>query len=680
MSSQVPSHPSLWRPSVFALVWQACTWIGWAVVVLSILRMTPADLGLMGEPLAMIAAILIFSELRPIVMTRLIGNPVSISLAFVFAAMYLWGLYPAVLLYAASIVLSEILQRKPLWKILFNVGQYICSLGAAWLVLVVAGVVPSPTAPHLDMSAKDLWWIAASWIVYHLVNLALVAGLSEDEDISWWEDFSDEFWFYTVSTLAVLALSPLIAIVAVAYPYSWTMLPLLLLPLLAVQKAAEMSRHQEHLSLHDPLTGLPNRVLLNDRIEQALARSSRMRGMVVVMFLDLDLFKVVNDSLGHHAGDALLIDVAQRLKSAVRSGDTLARFGGDEFVVMCEDVTEDEVNAIADRITSSLRQSFTSDDRNVTVTASIGVAVATANSTPQTLLRDADVAMYRAKEHGRNQVVMFDEAMHEQANERLLDAVGLRRALEHDEFRVVYQPILDIATGRTIGMEALIRWEDPERGLVPPGMFIPAAEETGLIAPIGEWVLDVALSDVKDWHDEFGLNDIWVAVNISSRQLLSPTLVDEVQRSLYEAGVPASCLQLEITESAVMTDLAPVLDVLAQLRRLGVSLAVDDFGTGYSSLAYLKRLPVTTLKIDRAFVSGLGGIEDAFDRPIVDAIIKMAQSLGLDVIAEGVETPGQLDALSDLGGQFAQGFLWARPMTADDAVAWLRSHSYLGKP
>ncbi len=680
MSSQDPTHPSLWRPSVFAFVWQACTWIGWAVVVLSILRMTPADLGLMGEPLAMIAAILIFSELRPIVMTRLIGNPVSISLAFVFAAMYLWGLYPAVLLYAASIVLSEILQRKPLWKILFNVGQYICSLGAAWLVLVVAGVVPSPTAPHLDMSAKDLWWIAASWIVYHLVNLALVAGLSEDEDISWWEDFSDEFWFYTVSTLAVLALSPLIAIVAVAYPYSWTMLPLLLLPLLAVQKAAEMSRHQEHLSLHDPLTGLPNRVLLNDRIEQALARSSRMRGMVVVMFLDLDLFKVVNDSLGHHAGDALLIDVAQRLKSAVRSGDTLARFGGDEFVVMCEDVTEDEVNAIADRITSSLRQSFTSDDRNVTVTASIGVAVATANSTPQTLLRDADVAMYRAKEHGRNQVVMFDEAMHEQANERLLDAVGLRRALEHDEFRVVYQPILDIATGRTIGMEALIRWEDPERGLVPPGMFIPAAEETGLIAPIGEWVLDVALSDVKDWHDEFGLNDIWVAVNISSRQLLSPTLVDEVQRSLYEAGVPASCLQLEITESAVMTDLAPVLDVLAQLRRLGVSLAVDDFGTGYSSLAYLKRLPVTTLKIDRAFVSGLGGIEDAFDRPIVDAIIKMAQSLGLDVIAEGVETPGQLDALSDLGGQFAQGFLWARPMTADDAVAWLRSHSYLGKP
>ncbi|HNE89608.1 MAG TPA: GGDEF domain-containing protein, partial [Actinomycetota bacterium] len=419
MSSPVPAHPSLWRPSLFSAVWHACTWIGWAVVVLSIVRLTPADLGLMGEPLAMIAAILVFSELRPIVMTRLIGNPVSISLAFVFAAMYLWGLYPAVLLYAASIALSEILQRKPLWKLLFNVGQYICSLAAAWLVMLIAGVTPSPTTPLVDMSATDLWWIAASWIVYHLVNLALVAGLAEEGD-SWWDDFSDEFWFYTVSTLAVLALSPLIAIVAVAYPYSWTMLPLLLLPLLAVQKTAEMSRHQEHQSLHDPLTGLPNRVLLNDRIEQALARSSRMRGMVVVMFLDLDLFKVVNDSLGHHAGDELLIDVAQRLKAAVRSGDTLARFGGDEFVVMCEDVSEEEVNAIADRITSSLRQSFASDDREVTVTASVGVAVAKPSSTPQTLLRDADVAMYRAKEHGRNQVVRFDEAMHQQANERLL--------------------------------------------------------------------------------------------------------------------------------------------------------------------------------------------------------------------------------------------------------------------
>ena len=679
MTSPVPAHPSLWRPSVFAAVWHACTWVGWAVVVLSIVRLTPSDLRLMGEPLAMIAAILVFSELRPIVMTRLTGNPVSISLAFVFAAMYLWGLYAAVLLYASSVVLSEILQRKPLWKLLFNTGQYMCSLAAAWMVMVIAGVTPSPTAPLLDMSASDLWWIAVSWVVYHLVNLALVAGLAADEGVSWWDDFSDEFWFYTVSTLAVLALSPLIAIVAVAYPYSWTMLPLLLLPLLAVQKTAEMSRHQEHQSLHDPLTGLPNRVLLNDRIEQALARSSRMRGMVVVMFLDLDLFKVVNDSLGHHAGDELLINVAQRLKAAVRSGDTLARFGGDEFVVMCEDVSEEEVTAIAGRITASLRQSFVSDDREVTVTASVGVAVAKPSSTPQTLLRDADVAMYRAKEHGRNQVVRFDEAMHRQANERLLDAVGLRRALEHDEFRVVYQPVLDIATGRTIGMEALVRWEDPDRGLVAPGLFIPAAEETGLIAPIGEWVLGAALADLHDWRTESGHTDVWVAVNISSRQLLSPTLVDEVEHALRESGVPATALQLEITESAVMNDLDPVLDVLARLRRLGVSLAVDDFGTGYSSLAYLKRLPVTTLKIDRAFVSGLGGAEDAFDRPIVDAILKMAQSLGLDVIAEGVETQGQLDALGELGGLFAQGFFWARPKRPDDAVRWLQDRAYIGK-
>jgi EAL domain-containing protein (putative c-di-GMP-specific phosphodiesterase class I) len=229
-------------------------------------------------------------------------------------------------------------------------------------------------------------------------------------------------------------------------------------------------------------------------------------------------------------------------------------------------------------------------------------------------------------------------------------------------------------------MEALIRWEDPERGLLAPDLFIPAAEETGLIVPIGAWVLDAALTDLRRWRDEFGLTDIWVAVNISSRQLLSPTFVDEVERSLRSSAVPAASLQLEITESALMNDLEPGLDVLAQLRHLGVSLAVDDFGTGYSSLAYLKRLPVTTLKIDRAFISGLGGAEDAFDRPIVDAILKMAQSLGLDVIAEGVETQGQLDVLAALGGRIAQGFLWARPLARDDAVDWLRSRASLGKP
>ena len=392
----------------------------------------------------------------------------------------------------------------------------------------------------------------------------------------------------------------------------------------------------------------------------------------MVFFLDLDLFKVVNDSLGHHAGDALLIDVAGRLQSAVRSGDTLARFGGDEFVIVCDDVRDGEVDALAHRVTSALREPFASETHQVAVTASIGAALATDSSDPQTLLRDADAAMYRAKERGRDQVVLFDEAMHRQADERLQDAVGLRRALERGEFRTVYQPIIDTDTGSTVGMEALIRWEDPERGLIAPGLFIPAAEETGLIVPIGAWVLDDALSQVQRWREEFPhTGDLWVAVNISSRQLQAPGLVEQVAASMQRAGIPPSAVHLEITESAVMNDLEPVVDTLVALRALGLHLAVDDFGTGYSSLTYLKRLPVTTVKIDRSFIRGLGGSDDAFDRPLVDAIIKMSESLHLEVIAEGVETPEQLDVLRELGGRVAQGFLWSKPLTKEQVRDWM---------
>ncbi len=675
MALATQGRPSLWRPSLFSVTWQACTWLGWAIVVLSVVRLSPEALQAMGEPLLMIAAVIVISELRPIVMTRLVGNPVSISLAFVFATMYLWGLYPAVLLYAGSVLLSEFIQRKPPWKILFNVGQYTCSLAAAWGVLHLADARTSPFDPHTDLAASDLWWIVASWIVYHLVNLALVAGLAGDDGNTWWEDFSDQFWFYTFATLAVLALSPLIAIVAVATPYSWTLLPLLLLPLLAVQKTAEMSRKQEHQALHDPLTGLPNRLLLTDRIQQALARSGRTEGTVMVMFLDLDLFKVVNDSLGHHAGDALLIDVAHRLQTAVRPGDTLARFGGDEFVIVCDGISPNEVTTVPERISAALLQPFTSLHRDVTVSASIGVALAHDASDAQTLMRDADVAMYRAKEGGRNQVVLFHEVMHREADERLQDSVGLHRALDREEFRLHYQPVVDITSGRTIGMEAMIRWQDPDRGLLEAGTFIPAAEETGLIVSIGYWVLDTAIAQAQKWRAQIPqARDLWVAVNISSRQLLAPGLVDHLSRTLQETGIAASAVHLEITESALMSDLTAVVERLAALRALGLRLAIDDFGTGYSSLAYLKRLPVTTVKIDRSFVDGLGGTEDAFDRPIVDAIIRMAQSLHLDVVAEGVETREQLVTLQALGTRAAQGFLWSPPLAEEDVPGWITAH------
>jgi diguanylate cyclase (GGDEF)-like protein len=665
------SHPSLWRPSLLALTWQVCAWLGWALLLWSIVQLSPEAIRAMGAPLAMIVAVVVLSELRPVVMTRLEGNPVSISFAFVFAAMYVWGIAPALVLTAGSVILSEILQRKPLWKLVFNVGQYVLSVGAAWLVLLVAGVTPTPLDPQVGLSGSDLWWIVGSWAAYHLVNLALVAGLATTNDQTWWESFSEEFWFYTVSVAAVLALSPLIAIVAVADSGSWVLLPLLLVPLLAVQKAAEMSREKEHQALHDPLTGLPNRLLLADRIDQALARGTRQSGRVAVLFLDVDLFKVVNDSLGHAAGDQLLVEVSRRLAGVVRPGDTLARFGGDEFVIVCDNVPLDEVEGLARRAASAVRETFHFDGRPVNVSASIGIALSSATTDSDSLLRDADAALYRAKAAGRNQAVVFDEDMHAQATIRLEAESGLRRALANGELRLQYQPVVELSSGAVVGFEALVRWDHPTRGLLSPGEFISVAEETGLIVRLGEWVMVEALTQTQRWREQLAdRHDLWISVNVSPRQLRSPGLVDALAAVLESTGIPPAAVCLEITESALVDEAGPHLASMNGIRSLGVHLAVDDFGTGYSSLAYLKSLPVTIVKVDRSFVQELGGA-DATAPAIVDAIVSMAHALRLQVVAEGVESPEQLDVLRGLGAGYAQGYFWSLPLEVDEVPGWL---------
>ena len=604
-------------------------------------------------------------------MSRLEGNPVSISLAFVFAAMYVWGLAPALVLMTGSAILSELLQRKPLWKVLFNVGQYSVSVTAAWLVLLAAGAAPSPFAPMNGLTVADMPWVLLSWAVYHVVNLGLVAGIAHPRGQTWWESFSDEFWFYTVSVAAVLALSPIIAVVLLAGNYAWVLLPLLLLPLLAVQRAAEMSRENERQALHDPLTGLPNRALLADRIAQAIARGLRMEGRVTVLFLDVDLFKVVNDSLGHAAGDRILVELSRRLRQIVRPGDTLARFGGDEFVIVCEDVPEDEVSALVDRAMNALADPFDYEGRAVTISASIGIAVAGDATDADTLVRDADAAMYRAKSAGRNQAVVFDQGMHEEAAARLEAESGLRRALDQGELRVYYQPVIDMDTQLTVGFEALVRWRHPQLGLLSPDQFIAVAEETGLIVPLGAWVLKRALAETAHWRATLpGAEDLWIAVNLSARQLRATHLLPMLADALASVGLPPSAVRLEITESVVMDEIGRTIDVLTAIRDLGISLAVDDFGTGYSSLSYLKRLPVSTIKIDRSFVEGLGDT-DASAAALVDAIISMARALDLEVVAEGVETFGQMQILRQLGAGLGQGYVWSAPMDADEVPAWI---------
>ena len=423
-------------------------------------------------------------------------------------------------------------------------------------------------------------------------------------------------------------------------------------------------------ALHDALTGLPNRTLLLDRVTHSLAGARRRGTSVGVIFLDLDHFKLVNDALGHAVGDVLLMAVARRLADVVRANDTVARLGGDEFVVLCEDIAPKDFAAVASCVGAAFETPIAVQGRELHVSASLGVVIATESHTPDDLLRDADVAMYKAKERGRARIQVFDEQLRQEAADRFDGEAALRRGIASDEFCVFYQPIVTVATGAPVGVEALIRWRDPQRGLVSPAEFVPLAEETGLIVPLGEWVLAEATRQVQQWREHLaGCVDLSVAVNLSARQLDVADLVATVRGALARSGLPPEALHLEITETVLMDDVERSIELLGDLRGLGVRLAVDDFGTGYSSLSYLKRLPVDTLKIDRSFVDGLGS--DMHDSSIARAIVNLGTALDLDLLAEGVETERQRGALQELGCQLAQGYLWSPPVAADRFPRWL---------
>ena len=424
---------------------------------------------------------------------------------------------------------------------------------------------------------------------------------------------------------------------------------------------AEVLAHQ---ATHDRLTGLPNRMLFLDLLERSTAE---LRGdsSVAVLFFDLDRFKVVNDSLGHAAGDQLLVRLADRLRTALRPGDVLARLGGDEFTVLMSDVDEAGALAVADRLQSSLQVPVVVDGREFLMSASIGVVVTDVAEDSNDLLRWADAAMYRAKDMGRNRIAMFDDELRAEVTERLERDQMLRTALDRDELEVWYQPEVHLATGAVIGAEALVRWQHPTRGRLAAGDFVPLAEENGMIIPIGHWVMATACSQATRWLEQGVVDDdFMLRVNLSARQLELPTLVAEVAALLDQSGLPPHQLCLEITETALMRDVDMALRVLTELHEVGVCLAVDDFGTGYSSLSFLKRFPLDVLKIDRSFVDGLP--DDHDDVAIVSTILQLASSLGLSTTAEGVETEEQHRALVELGCPTAQGYLFARPLTSTD--------------
>jgi diguanylate cyclase (GGDEF)-like protein/PAS domain S-box-containing protein len=431
------------------------------------------------------------------------------------------------------------------------------------------------------------------------------------------------------------------------------------------RKSAELEL--AHRALHDGLTGLPNRTLFLDRLGQALRRARRRDRGVAVVFLDLDRFKLVNDSLGHKAGDRLLVDVAMRLSSALRPSDTLARFGGDELTLLCEDIGDGEdARAIAQRLLETFAEPFLVQDGEAFLQASVGIALSRDGfEAPEDLIRDADAAMYRAKARGQG-VELFDEAMRQDVRDRLALEAALRRGIGRGELRLHCQPLVSLADARIEGFEALVRWEHPERGLVPPGSFIPLAEETGLIVPIGAWVLSEACATLRRIIDETGMASLQVSVNVSPRQLQQPDFVAQVRAALDDNGLEPSRLVVEITESAIME--AGAAAILRALKDIGVRLAMDDFGTGYSSLAHLRRFPLDVIKVDRSFVAGLG---DGQGSSIAGAIISLAHALGLRTVAEGIEDDEQRRAVLALGCDVGQGFHFARPMPVDDLTRLL---------
>ena len=439
-------------------------------------------------------------------------------------------------------------------------------------------------------------------------------------------------------------------------------------------EAERIERQLRHDALHDGLTGLPNRACFVERLRHAGERARRdVANSFAVLFVDLDHFKVVNDSFGHLAGDELLVEVARRLAGCLRSVDTLARLGGDEFALLLEEVQEpSDAARVAERLQVALSNPMTIRESEVFTSASIGIALSTrADDAPQHLLRSADLAMYRAKEHGRARFELFDPAMHTAAMERLRMEMDLRRAVERDQLVLYYQPVVSLTTGGVVAVEALIRWKHPERGLIPPLDFIPIAERTGLIGEIGRWVLARACEQLQAWEREFGYDapqSVWI--NVSPKQFAQQDLADQVGRLFDSLSFEPRRIKFEITESIMLENIELAMRTLGELRRLGVQVFMDDFGTGYSSLTYLGRLPLDGIKVDRSFVSQMGS--DIRQAQLVSTIISLIRNLGLEPIAEGVETDQQATLLREMGCAFAQGFVFCRPLPAREIDALLR--------
>jgi diguanylate cyclase (GGDEF)-like protein len=605
----------------------------------------------LSPALVILAALVIATELVPLrVPMQHDDVRLSASTAFALSVLVLDGPAAAVLAFGAAALLRDLTQRLSPIKVAFNLANVVLATCAAgWALDAIGGIAGGAVA------GLAMWGI--NNLLTHTVS-ALAMGLPLRRMLR------DEAPSGMVMDLVMIAFSPVVITVA---EHAWPSLFLLLIPLGALVHSAHELDHRRHATLHDTLTGLPNRVLLDRQIEQELARTRRRGESCAVLVLDLDRFKEVNDTLGHGHGDALLQRVAARLVTQLRTEDTVARLAGDEFgVLLSGPVDADDAMVVADRIRGALAEPIAIGGLRVVAAASIGIAVSELGDDGPGLLRRADVAMYRAKEQDVTWA-LYDEGSDPHTAERLALVADLRDGIERGELVLHFQPKVTPCRSRVDGTEALVRWQHPTRGLLGPGEFLPLAEQSDLMQPLTDWVLEEALRQVAEWR-AVGV-DVHVAVNLSAQTLRDDDLADTVAAALGRHDLPAQSLQLEVTESTLMRDPQRAAEILERLSTSGVRIAIDDFGTGWSSLLWLKRLPVQSIKVDRSFVGDM--LESPSDDAIVESTIRLGQTLGLEVVAEGVETEETLERLREYGCHAVQGYLIARPQSAADLTPWL---------
>ncbi|MGE5828867.1 MAG: putative bifunctional diguanylate cyclase/phosphodiesterase [Micromonosporaceae bacterium] len=653
-----------------------------AVVIAALAAMAASITDGLGAPIGshpvafwIIAALAVLVDARPFSTTGAHqGSAVFPSICFTFALLLGWGLLPAVAAQIAAVVVSSVRLRHVPWRGTFNAAQYALALATAAVILRVAHVPPLSSGPSPGVTALLVFLgAAAAWFVVNqgLVSTAVWLRFGG----GWWPNLTRTLVPEALSTLGLLVLAP---IVVAAARFSAALVPLMLVPLYAVGQLARSSQETQRKSFVDTLTGLPNRKALFAEIRNARtqwrrpAHSAAVRppARLALLLLDIDLFKEVNDALGHTVGDRLLGEVAHRLQATVGSDGFVARLGGDEFGVLAPHVADlAEARRLAETIAQALAEPVILDGLPLDVSAAIGIALGPEHGTDHlALLRHADVAMYDAKHRGATIAVYSPESDHNSLA-RLELLADLRRALENrsDEITLYYQPQVDIVSGEVVGVEALLRWHHPQRGPVDPEVAIKVAEQTAVMRLLTRRVIEEVVGQLAKWRAH-GLAPR-ASINVSVRDLHRPDLVDHLTDLLAELDVPPNQVQFELTEGALMADPRRVLVTLHRLDRLGVALSLDDFGTGYSSLQHLRRLPLAEVKIDRSFVLGMAGDPD--DAAVVRSIIELARALGLRVVAEGVEDELTRRMLVEAGCEVAQGWLYARPMPADQLVGWL---------